>query len=153
MKYYRILKKAGLLLIAVTTFLSCQKEQSLVNKIEGIYKIEKMVYIVNNRDSVVSSPNSTLFFDDCTLKKQPGAQQCDGYIEIEGQNRVSFGYRPEKVGSKISMFFNIGDPDDFKLYGGYYITEDHTDNSLILARHTYDQYQDKIYNLRIFLKK
>ena len=46
------LKIAGLLMIAVTAFISCQKEQTLVNKIEGTYKMEKVVYIENNRDSV-----------------------------------------------------------------------------------------------------
>jgi len=152
------MKKATILIIfcafAACIFnASCQKEQALVNKIEGAYKIEKVVYIVSRGDSVATYTNSTMFFDDCNLKKQKGAQQCSGYIEIEGQKRVNFGYRPEKDGSKISMFFNIGDPDDFKRFGGYYITEGPTNSGLVVARHTWDQYLDKIYTLRIYLKK
>lgn len=152
------MKKANILITlcvftACTFTLSCQKEQALINKIEGAYKIEKVVYIVNNRDSVVLNSNSTMYFDQCKLKKQEGPQQCDGYYEIEGQNRIGINYRPEEFGGKEQMVINIGDSRLKPFFGGNYIIEARKDNSLILARYINDQFGDKIYNLRIFLKK
>lgn len=139
--------------LALAAFASCQKEQLLVNKIEGTYTIEKLVYNTANGDSVVSKPNSTMFFDDCNLKDQKGAQQCEGFIQIGGEDPINFEYRPEKSGSKISMWLNIIDPDELRRFGGTYISEEQTDHSLILVRYKYDQYLDKEIEFRLFLKK
>ena len=144
------LKIAGLLMIAVTAFISCQKEQTLVNKIEGTYKMEKVVYIENNRESVVSIPNSIMFFDDCKLNKQV-LQACNGYYEMEGQNRITFDYLPEKNGSKEKMQINIGDFSLKPYFGGSYTIEDRTEKSLVLVRQS--SFFGNITDLRIFLKK
>jgi hypothetical protein len=139
--------------LALAATASCQKSQVLVNKIEGTYTIEKVVYNTPKGDSVVSRPDSKMFFDDCNLKKQTGAQQCEGFIQIGGENPINFEYRPEKSGSKIRLFLNIMDPDELMRFGGAYISEEQTDHSLILVRYIYDQYLDKEVEFRIFLKK
>jgi hypothetical protein len=139
--------------VALAALVSCQKSQLIVNQIEGTYVIEKVVYNTANGDSVVSKPNSTMFFDDCNLKKQTGAQQCDGYIQIGGEAPINFAYRPEKSGSKISMWLNISNPDELRRFGGTYISEEQTDHSLILARYKNDQYLDKEIEFRLFLKE
>ena len=139
--------------LALVAFASCQKEQVLVNKIEGTYTIEKVIYSTPKGDSVVSRADSKMFFDDCNLKKQKGAQQCDGFIQIGGEDPINFGYRPEKDGSKIGMFLNISDTEQRLRFGGPYISEEQTDHSLIIARYSNDQYLDRVVDFRIFLKK
>ena len=139
--------------LACAALASCQKSQVLVNKIEGTYTIEKVVYNTPKGDSVVSRADSKMFFDDCNLKKQTGAQQCDGFIQIGGEDPINFGYRPEKSGSKIGMFLNILETEERLRFGGPYISEEQSEHSLIIARYTYDQYQDKVVDFRIFLKK
>ena len=34
-------------------------------------------------------------FDDCNLKKQTGAQQCDGFIQIGGEDPINIMYSDE----------------------------------------------------------
>ena len=133
MKYSQMFKKAALLIVAAVTVISCSKEQALINKIEGSYKIEKAVYLVISGDSVITYPNSTMFFDNCKLKDQT-AQQCKGYYEIEGQNRLMFDYLPDKDGSKEKMQINIGDFSLKPYFGGSYIIENRTEKSLVLIR-------------------
>lgn len=152
MKHFKILRTTGTLLIAAITLMSCKKDQSLINRIEGTYIIEKLVYKVNSGDSVVSKPNSTMFFDYCKLRDQV-AQQCGGYYDIEGQSRISFDYLPSKEGSKENMRINIGDFGLKPYFGGSYIIEDRRDEGFTLARYTFDTNLEKVFDLRIFLKK
>ena len=144
------LKIAGLLMVAVTAFISCKKEQALINKIEGTYKIEKLIYITSTGDSVISFSNSTMFFDQCALKKQV-AQQCNGYYEISGQKRMSFDYLPRKESGKVIMNINSFDFDATPYFGGSYIIENLTDNSLTLFRQI--NFNNDKPDVRIFLKK
>ena len=138
------------LAISCLLIMSCDKEQVLVNKIEGTYKIEKLVFLTSKGDSVVNLPNSTMFFDDCKLKDQT-AQQCSGYYEIAGQNRMSFEYLPRKEERKEVMNINSFDFDANPYFGGSYIIDDLTDNGLILFRQR--SFNTNEPDLRIFLKK
>ncbi|HEY0895427.1 MAG TPA: hypothetical protein VGE15_02645 [Sphingobacteriaceae bacterium] len=144
-------KKVSLLLLVLCC--SCQKEQLLVKKIEGTYNIEKIIYSTTDGDSVVVASNSTMFFDECVLKSQQGAQQCDGYIDLNGPERITFGYRPEKDGERISVFLNIENSDYLNQFGGRYIAEEQTKHALTLVRYKYDDYQEKTIDLQIFLKR
>lgn len=51
------------------------------------------------------------------------------------------------------MFINVYDLGKKPYFGGPYMIEDRTDNSLTLSRYDFDANMDKAYNLRIFLKK
>jgi hypothetical protein len=145
-------KKAFSLLL-ITLFFACQKDQLLVKKIEGTYRIEKMIYSTSHGDSVVNAPNGTMFFGDCVLKSQTDGQQCDGYLEINGRQRINFGYRPREDGEKISMFLNMMDLDNLNRFGGRYVVEERTGRSLTLIRYRYDEYQERNIDLQIFLSK
>ena len=100
----------------------------------------------------VNYTNSILFFEECKLKDQV-AQQCKGYYKMEAQNRIDFDYLPEKDRGKELMRINIGDFSLQPYFGGSYIIENRTDNSLTLARYTFDTNFEKVFDLRIFLKK
>ncbi|HUH32361.1 MAG TPA: hypothetical protein VLZ28_00325 [Daejeonella sp.] len=144
--------KALSLIVILSIIASCSKEQALINKIEGTYKIEKVVSIVNGGESVVTYTNSTMFFSECKLKDQT-PQQCAGYYEVEGQSRITFDYLPDKDGGKEIMRINIGDMRLEPYFGGNYIIEDRDDNGFTLARYDFDKNFDKVYDLRIFLKR
>ena len=139
-------------MIILSAIISCSKEQALINKIEGTYKIEKVVYMVNSDDSLVTFSNSIMFFSECKLKDQT-AQQCAGYYEVEGQSQITFDYLPDKDGGKETMRINIGDMRLEPYFAGSYIIESRTDDAFTLARYTYDKDQVKVLDLRIFLKK
>lgn len=130
-----ILGKGSLLLIVVFAFISCKKDQALINKIEGNYRIEKLITIKDGLETEVNYANSVIVFDDCTLKKQV-VQQCPGYYEIEGQSRISFDYRPDKVNGKETMQINIGDLRLTPYLGGSFEIKDRTENSLTLIGST-----------------
>ena len=144
--------KALSFMAILSIVVACSKEQALVNKIEGTYKIEKIVSIVNGEESLLSYTNSTMFFSECKLKDQT-VQQCAGYYEVEGQNRITFDYLPDKDGGKETMRINIGDMRLQPYFAGSYMIEDRTDNSLTLSRYDYDANMGKVYDLRIFLKR
>jgi hypothetical protein len=137
-------------IIIVSAIISCSKEQALINKIEGIYKIEKVAYMVSSGDSVATFSNSTMFFSECKLKDQT-AQQCAGYFEVEGKSRMTFDYLPDRSSGKEVMNINSFDFDSKPYFGGSYIIEDREDNSLTLVRQR-NYHSDKS-DLRIYLKR
>lgn len=148
-------RKPGLfILLSVSLLLfACHKEQLLVRKIEGAYTLERIVYTTSHGDSLVNTAGSTMFFDGCVLKSKNRAQQCDGYLDLNGTERIVFNYRPEKDGNKISMFLNIGEAEHLNRFGGRYIAEERTDHSMTLVRYSYDEYQEKKIDLQIFLTR
>ena len=141
------------LAIGCLLIMSCNKDQILVNKIEGTYKIEKVIYIINTRDSVVNMQNSSMNFDQCNLKKQSGSQVCSGFYQIEGQDRINFNYKPENFGGREEMVININDSRLKAAFGGSYQVESRTDESLTLVRNQNFESGNKINDLRIFLKR
>lgn len=148
-------KKPGLFSFLYISLLwvSCHKEQLLVKKIEGTYTIDRIVYSTNRGDSLVNTAGSTMFFDNCLLKSPKQAQQCNGYIDLNGTERIIFNYRPEKDGNKISMFLNIGEAGQLDRFGGRYLAEERTDDAMTLVRYSFNEYREKKIDLQIFLTR
>lgn len=108
-----------LFLLLFSALTACKKNQFLVDKIAGHYKIERLTYKENNRDSVATITSSVMYFDQCSLKDQQGGQRCQGYYEINGK-RIAFEYWPEKISGKEEMHINIGDFSLEPFLGGSY---------------------------------
>lgn len=148
-------RKPGLhILLSISLLLvACHKEQLLVRKIEGTYTIGRILYSTSRGDSLVHAPGSTMYFDDCVLKSPKQAQQCAGYIDLNGTERIIFNYRPEKDGNKISMFLNIGEAEHLNRFGGRYLAEERTDDATTLVRYSFNEYREKKIDLKIFLTR
>lgn len=94
MKKYFLFLLAGFLLIA-----ACSKDQAMVNKVEGEWDIEQIIFTKNGKDSVVTAPVGVFAFEKC--KQVKGA--CPGFYETENFDRVEISYIMDELSGQMHI--------------------------------------------------
>lgn len=87
------------LLIVLSVFQACSKEQTMVNKMDGEWEIEQISFIKNGEDSIVTAPIGVFYFEKCEL----GTGTCPGYYEVLNHDRVVIGYSMNARTDKLNI--------------------------------------------------
>lgn len=131
--------------------LSCEKDQALINSISGEYKIVKINHMASNKETTEVASDGQFSFTKCEIQNKD-AQNCDGYYQIMGKDRVTFTYLPEKKNGQEELFISISNMNVDPYLGGSFEITERDSRTLILTRYEYIN-GSRSYNLRITLHK
>ena len=92
------------LIVFCTITASCNKDQQLIAKIAGEYKIESIINYKDGQGTPAVFTSGKIYFEDCAMKDGVGGT-CAGWYEFDNKPRVTFQYHT--IRDKSNKLINI----------------------------------------------
>ena len=122
--------------VLLTLIISCNREQILLKKIDGRWRIESIRFSGDNIDSTVTFKSSYLYFQKCTNPDNK-IPFCDGYHQLESGERIDYVFQVRDYGRRdtprlVAITYKTYDERIERWLGTYDIAELRS-NTLVLT--------------------